>query len=87
MRAPATQDLSDGEIYSIIQNGIRMTGMPAWGTTREENDEESWGLVAFIRHLPRATEHELREMEKLNPKSAHEVQEQQEEEEFLERGR
>jgi hypothetical protein len=82
MRSPPTQDLMDGELYAIIQNGIRLTGMPAWGEAGED-DEESWGLVAFIRQLPRITPEELREMEKLNPRSAHEVEEQ-EEEQFLE---
>lgn len=31
LRAPRTQDLTDGEIHYIIQNGVRLTGMPAWG--------------------------------------------------------
>src|SRR5262245_25991657 len=31
MRLPATQSLTDGELYYIIQNGVRLTGMPAWG--------------------------------------------------------
>jgi mono/diheme cytochrome c family protein len=84
MRASPTQELSDGELYAIIQNGIRLTGMPAWGEASDQEDEESWGLVAFIRHLPRVSEEELREMEQLNPRSAHEVQEEKEDEQFLE---
>src|SRR5208337_5054938 len=67
MRQSQTQKLTDGEIYYIIHNGIRLTGMPAWGT--DEKDEDSWKLVAFIRHLPKLTPEELREMEQLNPKS------------------
>src|SRR6185295_5364519 len=31
MRLPATQSMTDGELYYIIQNGVRLTGMPAWG--------------------------------------------------------
>src|SRR5579883_1887561 len=31
MRKPATQSLSDGELYYIIRNGVPLTGMPAWG--------------------------------------------------------
>jgi mono/diheme cytochrome c family protein len=31
MRLPATQDLTDGELYWVIENGIRLTGMPSWG--------------------------------------------------------
>lgn len=33
MTAPATQGLSDGELFSIIKNGVRLTGMPAWGAS------------------------------------------------------
>ena len=51
MRLAYTQSLTDGEIYYVIHNGIRLTGMPAWGT--EERDEESWKLVLFLRHLLR----------------------------------
>jgi mono/diheme cytochrome c family protein len=81
MRLPDTQSLTDGEIYYVIHNGIRLTGMPAWGT--EEKDEESWKLVLFIRHLPRLTPAEEREMEALNPKGPAEKEEEQEEEQFL----
>jgi len=44
MRLPATQNLSDGELYYTIQNGIRLTGMPAWGEPGD-NDEDTWRLV------------------------------------------
>ncbi len=81
MRLPQTQNLSDGEIYYIIHNGIRLTGMPAWG--KATRDEDSWKLVFFIRHLPKITPGEIREMERLNPKSAMERQEEKEEEGFL----
>src|SRR5579872_2742011 len=37
MRRAATQSLSDGELYFIIHNGIRISGMPAWG---EESDHD-----------------------------------------------
>jgi mono/diheme cytochrome c family protein len=81
MRQSDTQTLTDGEIYSIIHNGIRLTGMPACGT--EEKDEASWKLVHFIRHLQQLKPAEIREMEALNPKSPGETKEEQEEEEFL----
>ena len=81
MRLPATQNLTDGEIYYVIHNGIRLTGMPAWGT--EVKDDDSWKLVLFIRHLPQLTPEELREMERLNPKGPEERQEELEEEQFL----
>jgi mono/diheme cytochrome c family protein len=82
MRASATQGLSDGELYYIIENGIRLTGMPAWGTGGDQ-DKESWSLVAFIRQLPQLTGAELAEMRKLNPKSPEELQEEQEEDAFI----
>ena len=81
MRLPQTQHLTDGEIYYSIQNGIRLTGMPAWGT--EVRDDDSRKLVLFIRHLPQLTPVEEREMESLNPKGQHERQEEQGQEEFL----
>ena len=82
MRLPATQTLTDGELYYTLNNGIRLTGMPAWGQTGE-NDEDSWKLVHFIRHLPQLTPEEERQMERLNPKGPEERQEEQEEEQFL----
>jgi mono/diheme cytochrome c family protein len=84
MRSPQMQDLTDGELYYTIHNGIRLTGMPAWGT--DEKDEDSWKLVLFIRHLPQLTAVEEREMEALNPKGPGEKQEEQEEEQFLNEG-
>jgi mono/diheme cytochrome c family protein len=81
MRLPATQQLSDGELYYIIHNGVRWTGMPAWGEPGD--DPDSWKLVLFIRHLPNLTPDELRDMERFNPKSAVEREEEKQEEDFL----
>jgi mono/diheme cytochrome c family protein len=50
MRLPATQNLSDGELYYIIVNGVRLTGMPAWGQAGTGEANENWQLVSFIRH-------------------------------------
>lgn len=62
MRQPQTQDLSDGELFYIIKNGIRFTGMPGWGGS----DEDNWKLVLFIRHLPQLTPLELDFMREIN---------------------
>jgi mono/diheme cytochrome c family protein len=86
MQARGTQSLSDGELFWIIKNGVRLTGMPAWGSDTLEDDRESWKLVAFIRHLPRITAAELEEMNAMNPVSPAELKEAREEEEFLEGG-
>lgn len=62
MRTYITQDLTDGEIFYIIRNGIRFTGMPGWGG----DDEENWKLVLFIRHLPNITPEEIELMREIN---------------------
>lgn len=67
LRLPGTQDLTDGELFHIIENGIRFTGMPAFGTGQPSPDSATWHLVHFIRHLPDLSEPELAEMEMLNP--------------------
>ena len=51
------QRLSDGALFSIIQNGVRWTGMPAW--KREHSAEETWQLVSFIRKVPSLTSQDL----------------------------
>ena len=85
MRQKDTQQLSDGELYYTIENGIRLSGMPAFGGAGDD-DLDSWKLVAFIRHLPALSQGEQVEMEKLNPKSPDELEEEQEEENFLRGG-
>ena len=86
MRLAATQNLEDHELFYIIENGIRLTGMPAWGTGKKAGEEESWRLVRFIRHLPHITPDDLEQMEALNPKSPEQFRQQIEEEKFLEGG-
>ena len=83
MTLAATQQLSDGELFSIIENGVRLTGMPAFGEGTAESASGSWTLVHFIRHLPKITPEEIGEMEKLNPKSPEEWQQMQQEAAFL----
>lgn len=83
MTLPATQELSDGELFAIIENGIRLTGMPGWGNGTAESAYGSWGLVHLIRHLPELTPEELAGMEALNPKTPEEWQQMQAEEAFL----
>lgn len=91
LRKPATQELSDGELFWIIENGVRFTGMPAFGGNAEHNHgggnhgggQDSWKLVHFIRHLPHLTVAERMEMERYNPKGPEDRAEEQEEEQFL----
>jgi mono/diheme cytochrome c family protein len=86
MRLPATQELTDGELFYVIENGIPLTGMPAWGTGTPESEEASWRLVHFMRHQPDLSAEEIAEMEALNPKSPDEWRQQMEIEEFLRGG-
>lgn len=83
MTSPGTQSLSDGELFYIIKNGVRLTGMPAWGDETPESDRDSWHLVHFIRHLPAITQEELDEEKTLNPRSPQEATEEELEKRFL----
>lgn len=62
MRQAGTQDLSDGQLFYLIRDGVRFTGMPGWGG----EDEENWKLVLFIRHLPEIQPIELQFMDEIN---------------------
>ncbi|HKS82513.1 MAG TPA: cytochrome c [Candidatus Acidoferrales bacterium] len=43
------QNWSDREMFWIIRNGIRLSGMPAFG--KELSDQETWGLVHYVKSL------------------------------------
>ena len=47
------QHWNDAELFWIIQNGVRLTGMPSWKSSISDND--TWKLARFIHHLPRLT--------------------------------
>ncbi len=44
------EHMSEAELFWVIKNGVRMTGMPAWGPTHD--DTELWNVVAFVKALP-----------------------------------
>ncbi len=83
MTLPDTQTLTDGELYWVIENGVRLTGMPAWGDGNP-NDADTWKLVHFVRHLSELTDEQLQEMERLNPTSRSEIEEELQDKQFLE---
>ncbi|MCI0350718.1 MAG: cytochrome c [Acidobacteriales bacterium] len=83
LRGEETQDKPDGEIYHIIENGIRLSGMPAFGEKGRTDSKSTWNLVLFIRHLPKLTPEEIGEMEHLNPRSFADWEQQRMEQEFL----
>src|SRR5881296_2899082 len=64
LRLAQTQNLTDGELFWIIENGVRFTGMPAFSTNGGHGGtQDSWKLVHFIRHLPHLAAAERMEME------------------------
>ena len=83
MRLAATQTLTDGELFFIIEHGIRFTGMPAWSTGTAAGETASWQLVYAIRHLPRLTAAEMSRMQDLAPRSPDAIRQEIEEETFL----
>jgi mono/diheme cytochrome c family protein len=84
LRLPETQNLTDGELFWIIENGVRFTGMPGFSNGGEHGGMQgSWKLVHFIRHLPHLTAAERIEMERYNPKGPDDRAEEQQENDFL----
>ena len=51
LRSSATQDLTDGDLHYIIENGVQLTGMPAGIAHHATSADDSWPLVTFIRTL------------------------------------
>jgi mono/diheme cytochrome c family protein len=51
MNSPHVQHWSDAELFWIIRNGVRLTGMPSWQSSISEKD--TWKLARFIHNLPR----------------------------------
>lgn len=83
MRLPRTQQLSDGELFYFIENGVRLTGMPGWSTGTPEGEKASWELVHFIRRLSGLTPEDLAIMERFNPTSRDQIEEELKIEQFL----
>jgi len=84
MRLAESQNLSDGELFWIVEHGVRFTGMPAFAS--HGSGDDSWKLVLFLRHLPQLTPAERMEMEHANPKGPDDRQEEQDENDFLNGG-
>ena len=73
-------------LFYAIEQGVPLTGMPAWSTGTANGERESWELVAFIRHLPQITPEELTEMEALNPRSEADLERERQIDDFLSGG-
>lgn len=59
--AEAVKEWSNAELFWIIKNGIRMTGMPAFGPTHR--DEQIWDIVGLLRRLPEISAQDFEAME------------------------
>jgi plastocyanin len=57
LTSPAIQQMSDGALFSIVEHGVRWTGMPAFRSTHSADD--IWRLVSFIRRTPTLTPQDL----------------------------
>lgn len=62
--AKEVQRLSDGELFWIVKNGIRWSGMPGFGEAHSDTD--IWKIISFVRHLPQLTSAEKEELKKSN---------------------
>ena len=59
--------LTPGEEFWVVKHGLKMSGMPAWGVTH--NDELLWDVVAFLQMLPDLTPDQYRALVKIAPKT------------------
>jgi mono/diheme cytochrome c family protein len=60
--AKEADDMSEKEMFWVIKNGIKMTGMPGWGPTH--SDDKIWAMVAFVKSMPTMTPEDYRIMRK-----------------------
>ena len=62
-------DLGVAETFWVVKHGIKMSAMPAWGTTHD--DQSLWAIVAFLQKLPELTPDEYRTLVQPNAESPH----------------
>ena len=73
-RAPELRrksSLTPAEQFWVVKHGLKMTGMPAWGVTH--NDELLWDVVAFLRKLPELSAEQYQALVKSAPKTHDEM--------------
>lgn len=78
-RAPELRrksELTPAEQFWVVKHGLKMTGMPAWGVTH--NDELLWDVVAFLRKLPELSAEQYQALVKSAPKTHDEMMQQME---------
>jgi mono/diheme cytochrome c family protein len=75
-RAPELRRKSDftpAQQFWVVKHGLKMTGMPAWGVTHD--DELLWDIVAFLRKLPELSPSEYQAIVRSSPKTHEEMME------------
>jgi mono/diheme cytochrome c family protein len=75
-RAPELRrktNLTPAEQFWIVKHGVKMTGMPAWGVTHD--DDLLWDVVALVRKLPELTPEQYETLVKNAPKHEELMQE------------
>jgi mono/diheme cytochrome c family protein len=75
-RAPELRrgtDLTPAEEFWVVKHGLKMTGMPAWGVTHD--DEMLWDVVAFLQKLPELTPEQYRALVETAPRHDEMMQE------------
>ena len=65
--ARSITDMSDAELYWVLKNGIKMTGMPSFGKTH--NEEQLWAMVSFVKKLPGMTDEQYQAYESAYPEN------------------
>ena len=56
----SAKELSAGEMYWVIKNGIKMTGMPYW--SHAYKDQDTWSVVAFLKQFPNISAQQYQQM-------------------------
>jgi mono/diheme cytochrome c family protein len=59
----ATTEWKPAELFWIIKNGVKLTGMPAWGPTH--SDDKIWAIVAFLEKMAQMSAEQYREMDRM----------------------
>ena len=59
----AVEEWKPAELFWVIKNGVKMTGMPAWGPTH--SDQKIWAMVAFLEKLPHMSAAQYKEMDRM----------------------
>jgi len=74
--ADKAREWSADELFWIVKNGIKMSGMPSFG--HDHSDDEIWDIVAFLKKLPEITPKDYKGMEEKLKDHVHEHNNSQE---------